>query len=219
MKLHCLECSALVFSLEFWSWKFGSPGPKFSAEKWSPWTHLFSKSGHTPWNLVWVMQSGKPVVVHWIRVRKSISCLLLLHFHTSLFASGAFLWLVGSFSLGTALGTSMIAPIKACHLFVSRKTSYLRWFFFFLVTYLGSLMLLTTFSTEPYSFINSNCDQTSYSYLDHYSKSRPNFTGTICPGMLVPWTTFFARPKFLWQHNLTLNMELVKSAHMVIIFE
>ena len=72
LKLHCLECSALVFSPEFWSWKFGSPGPKFSAEKWSPWTHLFSKSGHTPWNLVWVMQSGKPVVVATLNTCKEV---------------------------------------------------------------------------------------------------------------------------------------------------
>ena len=38
LKLHCRKCSALVLSPEFWSWKFGSPGLKFSAEKWSPGT-------------------------------------------------------------------------------------------------------------------------------------------------------------------------------------
>ena len=66
-------------------------------------------------------------MVQWIHVRKSFPCLLLLHFHASLFLSGAFLWLVGSFSSGTVLGAGMSAPI---YLFVSKKTSYLRWLFF-----------------------------------------------------------------------------------------
>jgi len=49
--------------------------------------------------------------------------------------------------------------------------------FSFLVTYLGSLMLLTTFSSalNRILFVINNRDQTSYSYSDRYSKSGPNF--------------------------------------------
>jgi len=55
-------------------------------------------------------------------------------------------------------------------------------------------MLLTTFSTEPYRFINNNHDPTSYSYSDRYSKSGQNFQGKMVqadhffPGILVPQT-------------------------------
>ena len=139
-------------SPEFWSWKFWSPGPKFSVEKWSPRTHFFGTNG--PPMEIWsgLCKLERQSLVHLIHVRKSFPCLLLLHFHTSLFPSGAFLWLVGKFSPGTALGASASAPIKAHHRFVSRKTSYLRRFFSFVVTYLGCLMLLTTCSAEPYPF-------------------------------------------------------------------
>ena len=72
------------------------------------------------------------IKVDLIHVRKFFPCLLLLHFHTSLFPSGAFLWLAGKFSVGTApgAGASASAPIKAHNRFVSRKTNYLRRLFF-----------------------------------------------------------------------------------------
>ena len=41
----CSVKNPVVLSPEFWSWKFWSPGPKFSLEKWSPRTHFFGKSG------------------------------------------------------------------------------------------------------------------------------------------------------------------------------
>ena len=131
------------------------------------------------------MQIGKTIlyVVHLIHVRKSFPCLLLLHFHTSLFPSGAFLCLVGKFSPGTALGASASAPIKAHHRFVSRKTSYLRRFFSFVVTYLGCLMLLTTCSAELYPFHKQQLRSNLYSYSDRYSKSGPNFSGENGPGV------------------------------------
>jgi len=119
-----------VLSLEFWSWKFWSPGAKFSVEKWSLRTHFFGKNG--PPLVIWsrLCKLERQSLVHLIHVRKSFPCLLLLHFYTSSFPSGAFLWLVGKFSPGTALGTSASAPIKAHNRFVSRKTSYLRHLFF-----------------------------------------------------------------------------------------
>jgi len=110
--------------------------------------------------------------------------------------------------------TKLKQPNLACrffaahHRFVSRKTSYLRQLFSFLVIHLGSLMLLTTFSAELY--INDNHDQTSYScILGPLFQVRTKFfrgklSGrTIFPGILVPRTTFFARPKFPWQVNST----------------
>ena len=103
---------------------------------WVPWTEIFSRKMVTrdryP-SLEIRSRSCKlerQSVVHWIHVRKSFPSLLLLHSHSSFFPSEAFLWLVGSFSPGTVLGASISAPIKAHHLFVSRKTSYLRWLFF-----------------------------------------------------------------------------------------
>jgi len=180
----CIVSSAVhwCFHRNFGPESLGPPDRNFQWKN-SPLRFILSVKVVTPLE-IWSgsCKLERQSVVHWMHVRKSFPCLLLPHFHTSLFPSGAFLWLVGSFSPGTVLGASISAPIKAHHLFVARKTSYLRWLFFFLVTYLGSLMPLTTFSTEPYSFINGNCDQTSYSYSDHYSKSRPNFTGENGPG-------------------------------------
>ena len=93
------------------------------------------------------------------------------------------------------------------HRFVSRKTSYLRRFFFsFVVTYLDCLMLLTTCSAEPL-FINDDCNQTlcARTILRLLFQVRTkSFMGqwsgrTIIPGILVPRTNFFAGPKFPWQ--------------------
>jgi len=39
-----LVVSSVGLSPEFWSWKFWSPGLKFSVEKWSPRTHFFGKN-------------------------------------------------------------------------------------------------------------------------------------------------------------------------------
>ena len=63
-------------------WKNGPPGPIFSVKVVCPWKF---GPGHANW---------KQSVVHLTHVRKSFPCLLFLQFHTSLFSSGAFLWLV-----------------------------------------------------------------------------------------------------------------------------
>jgi len=75
--------------------------------------------------------------------------------------------------------------------------------FSFLVTYLGSLMLLTTFNTEP----NPLCKQQSWlnivlvHVLGQLFQVRIKFFGgkwsgwTIFPGILVPWTNFFRPTK------------------------
>ena len=189
-------------SPEFWS-----PGPKFSVEKWSPRTHFFGKNG--PPLEIWsgLCKLEMQSLVHLIHVRKSFPCLLLLHFHTSLFPSGAFLWLVGKFSAGTAAGTSASAPIKAHHRLVSRKTSYLRQFFSFVVTYLGCLMLLTTCSAEPYPFHKRQLRSNFVLVLGPLFQVRTKFfkgkwSGrTIIPGILVPRTNFFAGTKFPWQNK------------------
>jgi len=177
-------------------------------EKWSPRTHFLGKNG--PPLEIWsgLCKLERQYVVHLIHVRKFFPCLLLLHFHTSLFPSGAFPCLVGKFSTGTVLGASASAPIKAHHWFISRKTSYLRRFFFsFVVTYLGCLMLLTTCSTEPYPFHKRQLQSNIVFVLGPLFQVWTNFFGgkwseqTIILGILVPRTNFFAGPKFLWQDS------------------
>ena len=170
-----------------------------------PRTHFFGKNG--PPLEIWsgLCKLERQSLVHLIHVRKSFPCLLLLHFHTSVFPSGAFLWLVGKFSARTAPGASARAPIKAHHRFVSRKTSYLGRFFSFVVTYLGCLMLLTTCSAEPYPFHKRQLRSNIVLVLGLLFQVRTKFfrrkwSGrTIIPGILVPRTNFFAGPKFPWQ--------------------
>ena len=133
-----------------------------------------------------------------IHVRKSFPYLLLLHFHSSLFPSGAFLWLIGKFSPWTALGASASAPIKAQHRFVSRKTSYLRRFFSFVVTYLGCLMLLTTCSAEPYPFHKRQLQSNIVLVLRPLFQVRTKFeNGPGSPLFLEfgPLDQFFCRTK------------------------
>ena len=171
-------------------WKNGPSGPFF-----------FGKNG--PPLEIWsrLCKLERQSLVHLIHVRKSFPFLLLLHFHTSLLPSGAFLWLVGKFSAGTAPGASASAPIKAHHRFVSRKTSYLRRFFSFVVTYLGCLMLLTTCSAEPYPFhkrqLRSNIVLVLGPLFQVLTKFfRGKWSGrTIIPEILVPRTNFFCRTK------------------------
>jgi len=59
-------------------------------------------------------------------------------------------------------------------------------------------------------FVNNNCDQTLYLYLDHYSKSGPNFSGengldgSFFLEFWSPGPIFFAGPKFQRQtHSCT----------------
>ena len=141
--------------------KFWSPGPKFSVEKWSPWDpFIFGKNGSSLEIWSESCKLERQSVVYLIHVRKPFPCVLLLHFHTSLFPSGVFLWLVGRFSPRTVLGASVSAPIKAHHQFVSRKTSYLRWLFF-LSSNISRFPDATNYLRRwTVSFTNKNHDQT-----------------------------------------------------------
>ena len=219
----CIVSSAVhwCFHRNFGPESLGPPDRNFQWKN-SPLRFILSVKVVTPLE-IWSgsCKLERQSVVHWMHVRKSFPCLLLPHFHTSLFPSGAFLWLFGSFSPGTVLGASMSAPIKAHHLFVSRKTSYLRWLFFL--------------SSNIPRFPDATDYLQHWTIFFHKRQLRSNivlvlgpliqvrtkfyrgkwFWRTIFPGILVSRTTFFARPKFLWQYNLALNMELVKSAHMV----
>jgi len=140
----------LELSPEFWSWKFWSPRPKFSVEKWSPKTHFFGKNGLCLEIWSWLSNLERQSVVHLIRVSLFLVYYSYISTHLCSCLEPFSAWL-GS-SPGTVLGVSASAPIKAHHQFFARKTSHLRPYFSFVVTYLGCLMLLTTCSTELYPF-------------------------------------------------------------------
>ena len=147
------------------------------------------------------MQIGKTVCGTFNTCKEVFSLSTAPTFPHILAPIGAFLWLVGKFSAGTAPGVSASAPIKAHHRFVSRKTSYLGRFFSFVVTYLGCLMLLTTCSAEPYPFHKRQLRSNIVLVLGPLFQVRTKFfrgkwSGrTIIPGILVPRTNFFRRTK------------------------
>jgi len=166
----------------------------------------------------WKFGPGHVIWKDSLHVGKSFPCLLLLHFHKSLFPSGTFLWLVGKFSPVTALGASASAPIiKHTTGLFQGKPATLGDFFSFVVTYLGCLMLLTTCSAEPYPFhkrqLQSNIvlvlgllfqvrtkffrEKWKMVWADHYSW---NFG---------PPNQFFAGPKFPWQNHPKTHVKLV----------
>jgi len=106
------------------------------------------------------------------------------------------------------VSASVSAPNKSHPRFVSRKTSYLSWLFF-LSRNISRFPDTTDYTAlNRILFVNNNHDQTSYSYLDRYSKSGPNFSGENGPGrpfFLEFWSPrpiFFAGPKFPWQFIL-----------------
>ena len=151
-------------------------------EKWSPRTHFFSKSG--PCLEIWSesCKLERQSVIHLIHVRKEVFSLstapTVPHVLVPVWSFSLTGWEVLSWDSASA---SRLQLKHTPGLFQG-KPATAGDCFSFLVTYLGSLMLLTTFSTEPYTFVNNNCDQTSYSYSDHYSKSGPNFLGKNGPG-------------------------------------
>jgi len=90
-------------------------------------------------------------------------------------------WLGGS----PGTGTSASAPIKAHHWFQGKLATSGNCLTF-LVTYLGSMMLLTTFSTEPYPF-HKRQPQSNIVLVPLFQVWTKL---TIFPGSLVHRTTF-----------------------------
>ena len=141
-------------------------------------------------------------LVHLIQVRKSYPCLLLLHFHTSLLPLEPFSDWLGSSLLGQHQALARVLQLKHTTGLFQGKPTTSGDFFFFVVTYLGCLMLLTTCSAEPYPFHKRQLRSNIVLVLRLLFQVQTKFfmgkwSGrTIIPGILVPRTNFFAGPKF-----------------------
>ena len=93
-------------------------------------------------------------------------------------------WLCSYSDLFTWLSVRWFAQVLQFIGLFHRKPAFSGDCLSFLVTFLSSLMVLTTLSAEPYPFHKWQSWSNVVLHLDLYSKSGPNFPGENGPGIL-----------------------------------